>query len=122
MLKIRSEQHQALREAYRELYVDRTSVYFRRNWAEECEKLDDDQLREMICDARDRAETYDIDLEADVVRFTEVWLMLGADFDRSADYPWAAAVLSDEDTDGTIKVEQLAGAAVDVLDDKGDPA
>lgn len=121
LLKIRREQQEALREAYRELYVDRTCDYFRRNWSEECETLEDDQLREMICNARDRGETYGINIEADVVRFTEVWLLLGEDFDRSPEYPWAADVLADEDTDGTIKVEQLAGAAVDVLDDRGDP-
>jgi hypothetical protein len=119
MLKIRHDQYAALKEAYRELYVDRTRDYFRRNWPRETDDMDDEQLRDMIRDARDRAEGYGISIEADVVRFTEIRLVLGEDFDRSPDYPWASAVLSDDDTDGTIKVEQLAGASLEVLDSKG---
>ena len=119
MLKIRREQYEALRAAYRELYVDRTRDYFRRNWFDACEALSDEQLSQLVREARDRAETYGITIEADVVRFTEVWLLLGGDFDRSNDYPWAEVVLTDQDTSGTIKTEQIVQAAAEVLDDNG---
>jgi hypothetical protein len=115
MLRIRSEQQEALVDAYRELYVDRTCQYFRRNWSGECEGMDSEALRSVIRDARGRAESYGIYIEADVVRFTEVWLLLGEDFDHSPKYRWAPDILTNEDTDGTIKTEQLASAAVNVL-------
>jgi hypothetical protein len=119
MLRIRDEQYDALLQAVREHYVDRMLLYFRRHWAEECAGLVDPALREVIITARDRAEGYGIDVEADVVRFTAVWLLLGEDFDLSDRYPWAPAILKDDEADGTIKVTQLAAAARDVLAQRG---
>jgi len=114
MLQIRREQDSALLAVVREAYVERILAYFRRHWTADCAAMDDDALRAMIRAARSRAERYGISVEADVVRFTEVWLVLGADFDTSPKHPWAAVILANEDADATIKVEQLAQAASDV--------
>ncbi len=119
MLKIRREQYEALREAYRDLYVDRTCDYFRRNWADQTADMEDEQLGDLVRAAREQAEGYGINIEADVVRFTEVRLLLGSDFVSSPQYPWAYPTLTNHDTDGTIKVEQIVRAATKALDKNG---
>lgn len=116
MLTIRKEQIAVWQSAISEDFIDRACGYFRRRWTGKCSEMSDRQLDAMIRAARDRAESYGIEVQRDVVRFMEVWLFLGADFDRSPDHPWAARILEDEERQGTVKIEQLVRATERRLD------
>ncbi|MEQ8766039.1 MAG: hypothetical protein RL885_19130 [Planctomycetota bacterium] len=107
MLKIRREQYEILKESFREQYVPRQRRRFRRDWTEECAELDDDGLDALLRAARDRAELYGLEIEGDVVTFTETWLLLGDDFDTNPDYPWAPRILRDDQMNGTAKASAL---------------
>ena len=48
MLEIRTEQYELLKEEARKRYMDRVCAYFWDEWSQECEHLENDELREMV--------------------------------------------------------------------------
>ncbi len=117
VLQIRDEQNAALLVASRKSFEERTLVYLRTNWGRQTKDVPDDELREFIRGCRARAESYNITREVDAVRFIEVCVVLGEDFEKSPDFPWARTILRDPQRDGEMKVAQLRHWTKIVLDD-----
>lgn len=117
MLKIRPEQYEILRESYRERYVQRTRDRLRREWPEECAGLEEPQLEELVRRARDKAESYGLEVEGDVWLFTESWLLIGDDFDESPEYPWARQILQDDQMNGTAKAAAVRHRTLQLLEE-----
>ena len=112
VLQIRDEQNAALLEASRKSFEVRTQAYLRANWSRQTKDVPDDTLREFIRNCRSRAESYNIEREVDVVRYIEVCVTLGEDFDKSPDFPWARRILHDSKRDGEMKMSATFHPAI----------
>jgi hypothetical protein len=117
MLQIRPEQYEVLNKYARENFVKRVYQYFLDEWKKECRDMNQEELEGMIRKGIEAAESYDIEIEADVVKYLEICLQLGEEFSTSPDFPWAQDILLNQETDGTIKVEQLRNYTIQLLDD-----
>jgi hypothetical protein len=117
MLEIRQEQYEALNENAREQFFRRVIQYLRTEWKSQCEDMDQSQLETMVREQTETAESYGIEIEADVVKYLEIALQLGEDFDTSEQFPWAQKILTNQETDGTIKIQQLRTRLLQLLDD-----
>ena len=86
MLKIRPEQMKALSDALREAFEARALEYLRTSHPDSSAIQDEAALRDLICPGIERAEYYDITREIDVIRFLELLVTLGQDFDASQQF------------------------------------
>ncbi len=95
-MKITRQQLQALADQSRHDFISRSAEFLRSTWPSQTNSFSDHRLRDLIHASIVRAEEYGIEIEADVIRFVETSLLLGEDFDTSAQFPWAAEFLQDE--------------------------
>jgi len=116
MLQIRPEQYEVLNKYARENFVKRVYQYFLDDWKKECRDMNQGELKAMIRKGMEAAESYGIEIEADVVKYLEICLQLGEEFSTSPDFPWAQNILLNQETDGTIKIEQLRNYTIKLLD------
>jgi len=116
MLKIRKEQEEALAEVVRKTFAERAHKHLAKTWPDECAEIGEEHVREMVDDGIRSAAEHDITMDADVLGFIELYILLGPDFETSPDTPWAAEILNNETLDGELKVYQLRHRASKELD------
>lgn len=104
MLIIRNEQMEALSEYMVEYFVDEALLHLRTSFSEQTKDVTDADLRAMIHTGIDNAGAYDITIEEDVMRYLELMITYGADFDTNPDTAWAEEILNKEDSRGTEKI------------------
>lgn len=97
MLKIRSEQIDALGMGMRGLFVEEMIEHLNAFSPELCQTLGDDQLRPVVCQALERAEGYGLVNRGSVRLFLEMMFLLGSGFDDDPQYPWARETLLRDD-------------------------
>jgi hypothetical protein len=86
-------------------FENRAMAHLRRRFAGPLAKTDDDALRERIRAARERAASYGIQAESDVLRYLEFTVEYGPDFDAATS--WAPPILQASGNSGTKKMDEL---------------
>lgn len=84
-------------------------AHLKRYFPDRCAHLSDEDVRESIRYGIERANAYEICIEQDVSRYINLMYILGRDFDRDPELPWAQAILSGRALKGlkTVKMDVL---------------
>ena len=104
MLKIREEQMDILAGYSLRQFVQQAVAHLEDTFADEVAALNRIPLEDFVSEMIDKAETFGIDTEEDVLAYIEFAVQLGPNFDTR--YAWAK-VLSDPDLDGDEKVDLI---------------
>jgi hypothetical protein len=116
MLTIRKEQFAVFQS--NELTKFEEPTYLRLNslYPAKCQDLGETHLRKLIRYGVQRAASYEITRTEEVRTYIDVMMLLGPDFDKDANYPWAKSLLQDEAVkDAKIKVDRLHQTAIKQL-------
>jgi hypothetical protein len=105
MLAIRTEQIAALQREREHEFQRRLARHLRAIYPNEVG--DDAELKAFIRRGVERSVSYGIVIEADVSRFVEYTIYFNDDFDRDPDLPWIREVLTNDDLDGTEKMDLI---------------
>jgi hypothetical protein len=116
MLAIRAEQFAVLEQSARDRFERRLAADLHASFPEECAGRDEPGLLSMVREAIARAGQYGLESERDLGLFTDLWLVLGPDFDL--DLPWAAQLLNDPYIlDPALRIDRLHERAMAALAD-----
>jgi hypothetical protein len=96
MLTIRKEQYSVFEQNEILKFENPTYIHLNQLYPEQCQDLGEPRLRRMIKYGIQRAATYEIRTAESVHKYIEVMLLLGQDFDKDSNYPWAEKLLNDE--------------------------
>jgi hypothetical protein len=110
---IRSQQMATFGDASGTSYENRTVVHLRKCFPEQCQKLDENRIRQLITLGIERAQRYGIVTERDVCLYIDLMFMFGEDYDTSPKLPWASEILNDPHrTDPSRKIDYLYDVAL----------
>jgi hypothetical protein len=87
MLRIREQTMRALSGAAARNFEDRVTRHLHEVFPAQCEPLSTGDLVDVVRLAVEKANTYEMRTEHDVVRFIDLMFIFGADFDQSPQYP-----------------------------------
>jgi hypothetical protein len=119
MLTIRDEQIRALSLVMFERWLQ---SHLRQYFPKQCAGLTDAELRQTVRTGIARGRRYGFVHEADLCRFTDILLVMGADFDSDPRLPWAAAILNDPGLARPgVRIEMLQEAAAGHLRKLAEP-
>jgi hypothetical protein len=104
---IRREQMDLLSESVLKQFIDRMVAHLKQEFPEQTVNMPEDNLRNLINESMQRAETYDITDEVDIERYLECVLLYGRDFDVNPETSWAGEILRNEDLSGFDKMNQI---------------
>lgn len=107
MLHIRPEQWAALAGERERAFRERARAHLAKHFPARCAELGAEGLEKTVALGVERARGHGLKHEVDVLRYLNTMLVLGVDFDRSGEYPWAAEILADEDCDPRSNLERL---------------
>jgi hypothetical protein len=93
MFQIRENQAEAFRGKALADFEARALRHFRRDLGRVVQALPDTHLLERLRGCVQRAARYDLTTEKEVICFTDVSLLLGADFDTDHRRPWSREIL-----------------------------
>lgn len=93
MLVIRRQQIRALAAPGIDAYVRRAGDHLRRFFPEQVAALHPEQVDEAIRHGLDRAESYGLETEKDLLRYLTLMFVFGRSFDADGKFPWAAEIL-----------------------------
>ncbi len=116
---IRDKQFEAFAAAQALRFEDRAIAHLKAFWRDKCARLGEQSVRASIRLAVDRAHSYGLTSEQDIVRYLNYMYALGRRFDDDARYPWAKEVLSNPGIPPEIKMEWLSIRAKDELHGAG---
>jgi hypothetical protein len=111
MLIVTPQQMQALsRDMFNSWMVEHLAEFF----GEETAALDEDEIRERISAAVERARQHGFQNEVEWCRYVDLSFVLGPAFDQDPDLPWVSEILSDgRVTSSAMRMELLYEAAQD---------
>ena len=104
-MKIRSQQMSAMEAYSRKQFEDRMIAHLRKEFPEETQEAQDEEVRALVVEQIDKAASYDIVLEDDLAIYIDRAACYGGDWDSSQD--WAKAILNDEKLDGSGKILEI---------------
>lgn len=104
---IRKKQIDALGLYMVDQFVERALVYLRTAFNKQMKDQSDDDLRTKIHAGIEKAKSYDIKYERDVLHFLEYIMRCGTDFDTDPQFIDGAKILRQE-IDGTAKILLLS--------------
>ena len=114
MLTIRKEQMEALSEYKTKMFEDRVVVRVNGLFPEECEALEEPEVREIVQYGIQQAEQYGIVSEGDVCLYIDLMFVFGRDMDKDPELLWANEILNNERlSDPTAKVNRLYDAGLE---------
>ncbi len=96
-------------------------VYLRLNelFPEKCQDFGEALVRNLIRYGIQRAASYEILGAVDVRTYIDVMMLLGPDFDKDPNYPWAEKLLRDKNvTDPGVRVARVHETAVKLQSEK----
>jgi hypothetical protein len=108
---IRKEQFEALAAARRSNFENRMVAHLTEAFPEWSHTLGSQKLAAFVHHGVSRALQYGIRTELHVARYLHVMQAMGADFDTSAEFPWARALLLRSDLNAAEKIDRLRDAA-----------
>ena len=94
MLILRREQIQAFEDFLLKQFEDRTLAHLREFFPDQCNALDEPQLREGIRSGIRRAEGYGFSSKRDLCKYLNLMFTFGRVFDTDPELPWAAKILN----------------------------
>lgn len=87
---------------------DIAATQLQKIWPRKCHQMGEMTLCRLIRDAIESAKVYNITTERGVVVYTALLFLLGSDFDKDLQFPWADRVLNDEAiSDQNTRVDRL---------------
>lgn len=96
---------------------DVAATQLQRIWPRKCQHMGDTTFRRLIRDGVESTKVYNIATERGVVVYTAMMFLLGGEFDKDPQFPWAAKVLNDQsEPEQNIKVNQLYKQATTFLE------
>lgn len=109
MFQLRAEHNEAFQQSQLDRFVARQTLRLQGSFPEELEQasLAVEALNDFIRQAIEAAASYGVTREQDVELYLDLTLLLGPDFDRDAQYPWAGETLRRTDLSGTAKADLL---------------
>lgn len=114
MFNLRKEQLKIFETVAAKEFEERAIAGLRERAPDQCAKLGDAELANLVRYGAERAKSYGIVAEPDVCKYLGVMLQLGSDFDRNPQYPWAARTLNDAGLgDPSARVSRLAAEALE---------
>lgn len=119
-MRIRKSQMEALSRSVRKRFEDRVVAHLHECFPDDCLAMGEQAVREMVQAGIARAEGYGLSAEYDVVRYVDLMVVRGRDFDTSPRTPWAAPILRDPDLHPTTKMDRLYEQAEKAEDAAGD--
>jgi hypothetical protein len=116
VLVIRSEQFNALARVARLDYEDSLIRHFRRFYPVECQHAGAEQVRKLIRYGIDRAMVHGYAGQREVALYINLMLILGCDFDRDPQYPWAGEQLNDASIEADFaRIQRVFQTTIDYL-------
>jgi hypothetical protein len=107
VLLIRDDQLSSLRRVRQKEYERRLAAHLKKYFPDTCAKLGDKGLLDALRHGVQRAKTYGIQAERDVVKFLNLMFVFGRDFDTDPRFPWAASMLHSADYGPTLRINQV---------------
>ena len=111
MFVLRQRHLDALARVAWESFEDRMADMLRQRFAEQCDELGEEVLRQRIADGIDRAERYDITAERDVATFLRYMFGLRPDFDTARETSYAGKILREKDVPASERLARIKTAA-----------
>jgi hypothetical protein len=100
-------QLKTLSEARLRDFEERCVALLRTTWRDDFAHLDDEVVREVVRERRERAARYGFTGQRDVYRFLNLSCYLGLDFERRPENGWVVDILHDPAVDLGQKVEMI---------------
>ena len=117
MLVIRSAQMEAFEAAAIQAFEDRTYKHLQKYFPGHCLLLGEEQMRRVIQQGWQKAQSYDLTAECCVRSYIEFMCRLGSGFDADPLLPWAAEILNDKTVSDQIeRGDRLYDKAWDYID------
>jgi hypothetical protein len=114
MLTIRKEQYAVLEKAELEKFVDQACGHVHRFFPEQFAALGDAKLRELIHFGTHSAARYGITAKGEVLKFIDLMILFGRNFDTAEHLKWANQILNSENPSST-KIDMLITKAKKLL-------
>ena len=105
MLTIRPEQWKIFAQEAESKFVSDVIAHFDRALPDQCAEMGADAVRRAVIDGIERARSYYIETEYDIVRFIDFQFVLGFSFDRVND--WAHKILSNLRVPASMRLEMI---------------
>lgn len=117
MLKIRKEQNKELGKIALKRFEDSMVEHLKQFFPKYHEIHSEPLLRKVIQYAFERAEDYDFTTQRNVCLYINLVFLLGSNFDRDPQLPWAEQILTDESiTNSVTRIDRLNDEAMKYLD------
>jgi len=117
MFRMKRAQWDAFERAEVEQFEDEMVTHLREHFADECQRMGDEGLREFIAEGIERSERVGITTERSVCKYLNLAMCFGADFLKQE--PWAISILKDDTiTDPDGRADALARAGEEVLEQR----
>ena len=104
---IRREQLAVFSDAASTSFEDRVFAHVTKCFPGESAALGDSGVRETIRYGRERASNHGAEGEREVVKYVDLMLAFGRDFDRDPGLSWSSSILNGRWRDATVKLERL---------------
>lgn len=113
---IRKEQFDAFEEAMRRNFENEMIGHIKKFAPARASSIGDEGVRDVVVKGVDQAELYDFDRRGSVCLFIEMMFMLGSEFDTDPQYPWAAEILGDAQTEQMDRADRLYDKLMDYVE------
>jgi hypothetical protein len=120
MLKIRTEQLDALEADLLRRFEERAIEHLRMHFHDLTQLFSDEQLRQRIRECTVRSKRYGLSSEQEIMCFADTTFLLGNDFDLDPAISWARDLLDDNELDSSDKAETLLEWAVEEWEGEND--
>jgi hypothetical protein len=107
MLKLRKEHLVAFEAQVIGLFASRAVAHLKAVWPAECGELGDLAVAESVQNAIQRATSFGLSSEYDVVRFVDLAFILAKDFETNPLASWTRPILNDRTLGPTAKMDRL---------------
>jgi len=119
MLVIRKAQLRALKKAAEMGFENKMVAHLNQFFPVVFAKMEEAEMLEMIRYGIQRARHHGFESGRDICKYIDVMVVFGPDFDKDADLPWAAEILSDNTTtDNKVRINLLITSAIAQADNQ----
>lgn len=121
MLTVRDAQIDAFATHQRDAFEARVRAFLQKSFPQPVAAKGEDLCRREIHDTVERAFSYDIKTEIDVVRYVTVAFVLNPEFDTDPAFPWARPILGEKQSPAWLRVERIYRHAMIYLREERTP-
>jgi hypothetical protein len=107
MFKLRKEHLTAFETHVVNLFFSRVSAHLKAVWPDECAELGEPGLAELARNGIQRGAALGLSVEHDLVRYLDLYFILGNNFEANPLAAWTRTILSDRLLSPRMKLERL---------------